>query len=1042
MIEWIRSAPAPALIISRPRGGPPAWERNPACRDWAPAAGWSTAQWHALATGIADALADGRPEGTHASLATRWHACTLPSASTSPDADESLLAWLMPSAEAFGAASGAPTDAVDGQSHEATLAQLSLVSGMMGLSLWEIDIEKEWITANQWGFEIAGISTPPSQGLPLARLREMVHPDDVPLLAKAAQHAAEPGVGVVDAEARYRQSDGSYRTLLTRRIARRDATGRARSLVGVSLDVTREADARRREQAALLGQRLVTEATGVGVWRVNLAERSAVWYGAMQQLMAVDALGAMPAEQARRVIEHRTHPHDLDNVARAFDTMERADFEQGEWTFRTTAEAGSRWLVCRARRVVVNDQPSVLGVLVDVTEERRAQERLRAAERRAALATQLSGFGVWQRDLDTDERIWDERMYRLRGLDPHDPRPIGQILAETTHPESLAELERYNEEIADMARLGVLPRDFVGRMLEFRVILPGGDERWLCSRGTVIRDENGRRSLLGLNWDVTEQKRAAALRRQHAEAEEANRAKSEFLANMSHEIRTPMNAIIGMSHLALRSGLNPQQFNYVSKVERSARSLLGVINDILDFSKIEAGRLDIENVEFQLDDVLSNLASVVGLLAEQKELELLFVESPELPRRLIGDPLRLGQVLVNLGNNAVKFTDRGEVIVSVQVEARDEHSSTLRFTVSDTGIGMTGEQQERLFRPFTQADASTSRRYGGTGLGLTISHRLVQMMGGALDVHSEPGVGSTFGFSVRFGRPSDDRPARTLRLFAGRRMLVIDDNPSAREILGRLAKNFGLDVEVAVDGWDGLRRASQADGGGRPFDLVLLDWKMPGMDGVECARQLNELLRERRPIVLMATAFGREELIARIAAAGVPVDDVIGKPVTPAAMLDTVSRVLDIPFVPDSRPQPLDDARSSQHRQLRGTHLLLAEDNEINRELAIELLSHVGIIVTPAVDGAQALALLADYPFDGVLMDCQMPVMDGYEAARAIRADPRWRELPVIAMTANAMAGDRELALAAGMNDHIAKPIEIDSMFDTLSKWIRPTAGV
>ncbi|MEO8806259.1 MAG: response regulator, partial [Burkholderiaceae bacterium] len=517
--------------------------------------------------------------------------------------------------------------------------------------------------------------------------------------------------------------------------------------------------------------------------------------------------------------------------------------------------------------------------------------------------------------------------------------------------------------------------------------------------------------------------------------------KSEFLANMSHEIRTPMNAILGMSYLALQSGLDAKQYNYVDKVHRAAESLLGVINDILDFSKIEAGRLEIEAIPFELGDVLDQLASLLGMRAEEKGLELLFALPADLPKALVGDPSRLGQILLNLGNNAVKFTERGDVTVAISQAAREADRVTLRFEVRDTGIGLAADARDRLFQPFTQADASTSRRYGGTGLGLAICRHLVETMGGQIGADSEPGRGSCFHFSLPFTlQPfAEVAPPRPFGDLREARLLVVDDHPAARELLSALATSFGLEVESVPDGHSALEAVARADASDRPYRLLLLDWRMPRMDGIECLARLSRGGgRHAPPTVLMVTAFNREEAERQLKQRRLQVAALLPKPVTPSSLLDACATALGRPEVGHRRNAQRQELLHARQAGLAGARILLVEDNAINQELARDLLSRAGIVVSVAGDGREALNVLERGKFDAVLMDCQMPVMDGYAATRALRSRPEWADLPVIAMTANAMAGDREKVIEVGMNDHIAKPIRVDDLFATLARWVRP----
>ncbi|WP_019569071.1 response regulator [Thioalkalivibrio sp. ALE11] len=519
------------------------------------------------------------------------------------------------------------------------------------------------------------------------------------------------------------------------------------------------------------------------------------------------------------------------------------------------------------------------------------------------------------------------------------------------------------------------------------------------------------------------------------QAESATRAKSEFLANMSHEIRTPMNAIIGMSHLARRTELTPRQRGYMDKIDNAAQRLLGLINDILDFSKIEAGKLELEDAPFHLDSVLNGVTDVVGHRAEEKGLELVHHVAPGTPRDLRGDALRLGQVLTNLVGNAVKFTEQGEVVVKVSAEAVDDGYVTLRFSVRDTGPGMNEEEARRLFRSFTQLDASITRRQEGTGLGLAISRQLVEMMGGEIGVESTPGLGSTFSFTVRLAvetEPAQPERASFSRSLRGHRVLVVDDSAAARETLAAMLRDLGIDADTAAAGPEALQVLERAPEQGLAYDMVLTDWRMPGMDGLEVARHINAGRKRQVPSVLMVTGFSRDEVLQQ---AEETVDGILLKPVTESTLHDTMVELLrvdDAEQAPrEAAPEPDDEMP-----RLDGVRVLLAEDNAINRDLAVELLEDMGCEVTTVENGREALNVVRADVFDAVLMDIQMPEMDGLTATRRLREDPALARLPVIAMTAHAMAGDREKSLDAGMNDHVTKPVDPEALARTLATWV------
>ena len=546
--------------------------------------------------------------------------------------------------------------------------------------------------------------------------------------------------------------------------------------------------------------------------------------------------------------------------------------------------------------------------------------------------------------------------------------------------------------------------------------------------------------------DVEARSRGLEVEKQAAEL--ANATKSEFLASMSHEIRTPMNAVIGMANLALQGPLPQRERGYVERVLSSAQLLLGILNDILDYSKVEAGMLQIEHAEFELQGVLDEVANLVGLRVEEKGLELVFDLPDELPRPLLGDALRLRQVLLNLCSNAVKFTQQGAVTLRVTTRERGPREIVLGFEVIDSGIGMSAAETDALFRPFTQADRSIARRFGGTGLGLAISQRLMQLMGSRIRVQSVPGQGSCFAFDLRLGVPAHSGAAS--RGAGGRlqgRLLVVDDAEAARLVLRAMGTRLGFRVDAVADGEAALQAVSAAEAAGQPYRIVLMDWRMPGMDGAECARRIAAGTTQP-PCVLMVSALGRDEMLRRLQAQALPVAAVLTKPVTPSSLIDACQGALGLqPARSSSSPSssssssPTSDRTARYRQRLEGLRVLLAEDNEVNVELAVDLLQRVGLRVLVARDGEQALAALRAHPVDGVLMDCQMPVVDGLSAARRIREEPAWRSLPVIAMTANAMVGDREQALAAGMNDHVPKPIDVEALYAALARWLPQAPG-
>lgn len=676
----------------------------------------------------------------------------------------------------------------------------------------------------------------------------------------------------------------------------------------------------------------------------------------------------------------------------------------------------------------------IIFIIRDITVRKQIEDALKDSEIRMRAITDSAQDGILMMDHNGLIAYWNPAAERILGYT--DSEAIGQNLHDFIVPSRYHEAHHKAFPIFQKTGKG----GAVGKTLDLEARRKDNTEIHIQLSLSAVPIGNEWHSV-GILRDITKQKQSEVeLIKAKEIAEEATKAKSDFLANMSHEIRTPMNAIIGFSNLVMKTDMTTKQKDYISKIDSSANSLLSIINDILDFSKIEAGKLKMESVDFKLDNVINNIVGMVSVKAAEKNIELLSTVASDIPYELVGDPLRLGQILINLANNAVKFTDNGHILVRAELVEKNDEYCKIKFSVSDTGIGMTEEQMSKLFFAFSQADSSVTRKYGGTGLGLTICKRLVDMMNGEISVESEYGIGSKFVFTAEFKRAIEKKESRIFDIekFRDLKVLVVDDNEMAREILKEQIIALGMRA-IAVDSGENAIIELEREVNTSPYDLVLMDWRMPGIDGLEAAQRIiNDKKLTHTPMTIMVSAFGREEVFQKAEKIGV--NAFLIKPINQSLLLDTIMQVFGMnknesitrTYKKIEEPDFVDG--------IRGVRALLVEDNSLNQEVATEILKSYGVIVEIANNGKEAVDSIeaneSTY-YDVILMDIQMPVMGGYEATGLIRSQKKYIVLPIIAMTAHAMQGVKDDCLAAGMNDYVSKPIDPDYLFATIKKWVK-----
>ncbi len=900
-----------------------------------------------------------------------------------------------------------------------------------GDGVWDWDLQTGKIVFSKRYKEILGFSGDTNWSS-LGDWKDRVNPEDMGRAMVDMESYLDGKLPAYTVEYRMLCRDGGWKWMLARgMVVSRAEDGRPMRMIGTHTDITERKQAAEAIHQSEVQLRLLLDSAAEAIYGIDMHGNCTFCNTSCLQMLGYQYADELIGKNMHQLIHHKyadgkIFPVEECRIYLAFQagTNTHAD-DEVFWRADGTSFHVEYWSHPQLRDGAVT---GAVVTFLDITERLQANEKLLKLSK----AVENSPASVVITNMDGTIEYVNRRFIQVTGYAVEEA--VGQNLrvlnAGIQPPEFYKEMwatilagKEWQGEIYNKKKSGEI-------YLEHAFISP-------------IRDDNGVVThFVAVKEDITQRKQTEQeLQKAMIAAEAASRAKGDFLANMSHEIRTPMNAIIGLSHLCMQTELTAKQSDYLHKVHGSAKALLGIINDVLDFSKIEAGKMDVEQVRFELEDVMGNLATFVSAKAEEKGLEFLFETSLDVYPHLIGDPLRLGQVLINLAGNAIKFTEKGEVLVLTEVEEETADDVVLRFKIRDTGIGLTLEQTGRLFQAFTQADNTTTRKFGGTGLGLSISRRIVELMNGKIWVESTPGKGSEFIFTARFGKAGERRsgkrnlPNVELR---GMRVLAVDDNETCRHILHSYLESFDFKVTEAANGLDALQAIEQADRDGMPCQLVILDWKMPEMDGIETARKIHAMAGlSKIPKILLVSSYSQGEMLRYVEDDNV-VNGILAKPFQQSELFDATMEIFGRAEAKGKRSAVTALFHPDLAAKISGAYLLLAEDNEINQQVARELLEKAGVAVAIVENGEEAIARLWEEKFDGVLMDMQMPVMDGIAATREIRKNPRLADLPIIAMTANVLASDREQCLAAGMNDHITKPLDPNQMVATLAKWITP----
>jgi signal transduction histidine kinase/DNA-binding response OmpR family regulator len=936
-----------------------------------------------------------------------------------------------------------------GQRQTQLLSRLQLATETAGISIWEKDLVTGELMNDGSLWTLFGL--PPSAQL---NPKDLIHVEDRAAAAAAIRALlADPTQDAI-LPLRHRSANPRPEPQFVQTHMRvyRDANGAAIRMMGVTWDVTKEVlhaaelEAKAAQESALIERLSVTtKAAGIAPWEFDTRSDCFSWHGPRPPCFGMDHV---PLKDYFRTLTTIVLPEDHRILLETPRDAIAKNLDSYEYVFRVRGVDGEVHHMQNYARIMRDEQGQVryiVGVTWDVTRDVLTTEMLksRADENRRLvdqvnIATESAGICSWELDLIARRYLWIENP--IEALARH--APSGNLKIDALEALVLPEDRWLFRETVAVAVAKKTDRI----SLRYRARGTDGGIVHVQNFGRIILDDKGAPSrVLGVSWDVTEEVVASELLRQQTEAAQAaSRAKSHFLANVSHEIRTPMNGIIGMTGLLLDTQLDRTQRDYAETIRSSADSLLTVINDILDFSKIEAGKLELESIELDLRANVEDVGSAMAFQAATKGLELIVNVEPQIHGRVFGDPQRLRQCLVNLVSNAIKFTKAGEIVIEVRAKPVSNGDSMTYFEIRDTGIGIAEKTLDTLFQPFVQADSSTTRHFGGTGLGLSIVRRLVELMGGEIGVASEPGVGSRFFFTLPLRPAAAVAPERRMRADTGGRILIVDDNLTNQRVLSTQLVHAGYSVITVSSGAAALDELHNATASDHPFDMVITDFQMPDMDGAMLGERIIELPDLASTRLVMLTSLDRHGDTPRLAALGFAA--YLTKPVRVRELLDAVARVMSggpRQWQMDTQPMITLNMLTQPAVARRFTgHVLLVEDNFVNQKVAVRFLERLGCSVEVASNGAEGVAACRQRQYDLVLMDLQMPVMDGMTATRKIRESETSRHTPIIALTANAMTGDRELCESAGMDGYLTKPIEVERLRGILRKYGLEQQGI